>query len=79
MRAESVAMREDEPRRRVDASLDDHRDDLDAFNADPASKAGIIDGFSTFRSADRFGAVVADLGASIARGLRTLRVRASRR
>jgi hypothetical protein len=72
-------MRDDEPRRRVDARLDDHRGDLDAFNADAASKTGIIDGWSTFRSADRFGELLTDLGGSIARGLRTLRVRASRR
>ena len=63
-------MPDDEPQRRVDTRLDDHRGDLDAFNSDPASRTGIIDGLSTYQSADRLGDRLADLGGWIARRLR---------
>jgi hypothetical protein len=62
-------MPDDEPQRRVDTRLDDHRGDLDAFNSD-RGRTEIIDGLSTLQSADRLGGRLTDLGAWIARRLR---------
>ena len=62
-------MPDDDPSRRVDTRLDDHRGDLDAFNSDPTIRTGVIDGLSTFQSADRLGDRLADLAEWIARRL----------
>ncbi len=62
-------MPSDEPRRRGDTSLDDHRGDLDAFDSDPTIRTGVIDGLSTFPTAERLGDRLADLVEWIARRL----------
>ncbi len=46
-----------------------HRGDLDAFDSDPTIRTGVIDGLSTFPSAERFGDRLADLVEWIARRL----------
>jgi hypothetical protein len=63
-------MPDDAPRRRGDPRLDDHRNDLDAFNSDPAIRTDVIDGLSSFRGADRLADRLTDLGEWIARRLR---------
>jgi hypothetical protein len=63
-------MTDDEPQRRGDTTLNDHQGDLDAFNSDPMSRTGIIDGLSILQSVARLGDRLTDLGGWIARRLR---------
>jgi hypothetical protein len=62
-------MPDDAPHPRGDTRLDDHRNDLDAFNSDPTIRTDVIDGLSAFRSADRLADRLTDLGEWIARRL----------
>jgi hypothetical protein len=68
-------MSDDETQRREATEPDDHRGDMDAFNADPMSTTGIIDGLGTVRSTARLGNGLVDLGGWIARRLREFRER----